>query len=160
MIQQLCQVTVQALSFDILTFPLFIYTWFLTFSSLAFLFLPASYQDIRNSSSSSINLWRMTIIPGSVDACMLLGKQQTTLQSRTGPVQGQYRVFPVYFSHAGKTLFSLQGFQVMTTGFSLLGKVHREIPVFLTGVGLQCTYTVSHNNSWDSDTEPYTFLTE
>ena len=60
------------------------------------------------------------------------------LQSRTGPVHGQNRVFPVYFSHTGKNLFSLQGSQVMKTGFSLLGKVHREIPVFITGMGLQC----------------------
>ena len=28
-----------------------------------------------------------------------------TLQSRTGPVQGKNRVFPVYFSHTGKTCF-------------------------------------------------------
>ena len=60
------------------------------------------------------------------------------LQSRTGPVQGLYRDFPVYFSHTGKNLFSLQGSKVMKTGFSLLGKVHREIPVFITGMGLQC----------------------
>ena len=66
----------------------------------------------------------------------------TTLQSLTGPVQSQYRVFPVYFSHTGKNLFSLQGSQVMTTGFSLLGKVHREIPVFITGMGLQCSSSV------------------
>ena len=31
------------------------------------------------------------------------------LQSRTGPVQGQNRVFPVYFSHTGKNLFSSPG---------------------------------------------------
>ena len=64
--------------------------------------------------------------------------QQDTLQSRTGPVQGQNRDFPVYFSHTGKNLFSLQGSQVIETGFSLLGKVHREFPVFITGMGLQC----------------------
>ena len=60
-----------------------------------------------------------------------------TLQSRTGPVQGQNRDFPVYFFHTGKNLFSLQGSQVIETGFSLLGKVHREFPVFITGMGLQ-----------------------
>ena len=60
-----------------------------------------------------------------------------SLQSRTGPVQGQNRDFPVYFSHTGKNLFSLQGSQVIETGFSLLGKVHREFPVFITGMGLQ-----------------------
>ena len=42
----------------------------------------------------------------------------STLQSRTGPVQGQNGVFSVYFSHTGKNLFSLQGSQVMDTGFS------------------------------------------
>ena len=57
----------------------------------------------------------------------------TTLQSHTGTVQGQNRVFPVYFSHTGKNLFSLQGSQVKETGFSLLGKVHRENPVLLQG---------------------------
>ena len=62
-----------------------------------------------------------------------------SLQSRTGPVQGQDRVFPVYFSHTGKNLFTLAGIPVMKTGFSLLGKVHRENPVFITGMGLQCT---------------------
>ena len=56
------------------------------------------------------------------------------------PVQGQNRVFPVYFSHTGINLFSLQGSQVMKTGFSLLGKVHRENPVFITGMGLQCKH--------------------
>ena len=65
-------------------------------------------------------------------------KKAPTLQSRTGPVQGQNRDFPVYFSHTGKTHFSLQGSQVIETGFSLLGKIHREIPVFITGMGLQC----------------------
>ena len=69
------------------------------------------------------------------------------LQSRTGPVQGQYRVFPVYFSHTGKNLFSLQGFQVIETGFSLLGKVHREFPVFITGMGLQCIEWSTHEQS-------------
>ena len=63
---------------------------------------------------------------------------RSTLQSRTGPVQGQNRDFPVYFSHTGKNLLSLQGSQVIETGFSLLGKVHREFPVFITGMGLQC----------------------
>ena len=62
----------------------------------------------------------------------------STLQSRTGPVQGQNGVFSVYFSHTGKNLFSLQGSQVMKTGFSLWEKVHRENPVFITGMGLQC----------------------
>ena len=62
-----------------------------------------------------------------------------TLQSRTGPVQGQNRDFPVYFSHTGKNLLSLQGSQMIETGFSLLGKVHREFPVFITGMGLQCS---------------------
>ena len=71
---------------------------------------------------------------------------RTTLQSRTGPVQGQYRVFPVYFSHTGKNLFSLQGSQLVKTGFSLLGKVHREIPVFITGAGLQCTICSMQND--------------
>ena len=31
----------------------------------------------------------------------------------------------------------------MKTGFSLLGKVHREIPVFITGMGLQCGLFIS-----------------
>ena len=56
------------------------------------------------------------------------------LQSRTEPVQGQNRVFPVYLSHTGKYLFSWQGSQMMRTGFSLWEKVHRENPVFITGI--------------------------
>ena len=28
---------------------------------------------------------------------------------------------------------------MIETGFSLLGKVHREFPVFITGMGLQCS---------------------
>ena len=47
----------------------------------------------------------------------------TSLQSHTGPMQGQNRVFPVYIS--------------------LWEKVHREIPVFITGMGLQCCYVNS-----------------
>ena len=62
----------------------------------------------------------------------------TTLQSLTGPVQGQNRVFPEYFSHTEKNLFSLQGSQVMETGFSLWEKVQRENPVSIEGMGLQC----------------------
>ena len=53
----------------------------------------------------------------------------TTLQSHTRPVQGQNRVFPVYFSHTGKNLFTLAGIPVMKTGFSLL----------TYGMGLQCS---------------------
>ena len=37
----------------------------------------------------------------------------SALHSHTRPVQGQNRVFPVYFSRTGKNLFSLQGSQVM-----------------------------------------------
>ena len=64
----------------------------------------------------------------------------STLQSLTGSVQGQNRDFPVYFFPTGKNLFSLAGIPVMKTGFSLLGKVHRENPVFITGMGLQCSH--------------------
>ena len=39
-----------------------------------------------------------------------------------------------------KNLFSLQGSQMMKTGFSLLEILHRENPVFITGMGLQCTF--------------------
>ena len=63
----------------------------------------------------------------------------SALQSLTGSVQGQNRDFPVYFFPTGKNLFSLQGSQLMETGFSLWEKVHRENPVFITGMGLQCT---------------------
>ena len=62
----------------------------------------------------------------------------TTLQSHTRPVQGQNRVFPVYFSHTGKNLFTLAGIPLMKTDFFLLGKVHRKNPVFITAMGLQC----------------------
>ena len=62
---------------------------------------------------------------------------QYTLQSLAGPVQGQNRVFPVQYFHTGKNLFSLQGSQLMKTGFSLLEILHRETPVFITGMGLQ-----------------------
>ena len=51
-----------------------------------------------------------------------------TLQSLTGPVHGQNRV-----------LFSLAGIPVMKTGFSPLEILHRENPVLITGMGLQCT---------------------
>ena len=61
----------------------------------------------------------------------------SSLQSLTGSLQSENRVFPVKFSHTGKNLFSLQGSQVMETGFFLLGKVHRETTVFITGMGLQ-----------------------
>ena len=43
----------------------------------------------------------------------------TTLQSLTVSVQVQNRDFPVYFFPTGKILFSLQGSQLMETGFSL-----------------------------------------
>ena len=64
----------------------------------------------------------------------------TTLQSRTGPVHtGPEEGFPcVVFPHR-ENLFSLEGSQVMKIGFSLLEILHREIPVFITGMGLQCT---------------------
>ena len=67
------------------------------------------------------------------------GKYGEALQSRTGPVQGQNRVFPVYFSNTGKNLFSLQGSKVMEicfpcekkytgkTLFSLQGWVGSEV---------------------------------
>ena len=41
------------------------------------------------------------------------------LQSLIGSVQGQNRDFPVYFFQTGKNLFSLQGSQLMKTGYSL-----------------------------------------
>ena len=44
----------------------------------------------------------------------------------------------MYFSHRGKNLYTLAGIPVMKTCFSLLRKVHREYPVFITGMGLQC----------------------
>ena len=53
-----------------------------------------------------------------------------TLQSRTGPVQGQNRDFPVYFFHTGKNLFSLQGSKVMKTDFSLYGNTIQGKPCF------------------------------
>ena len=62
------------------------------------------------------------------------------LQSCTGPVQGQNRVFPVKFSKQGKTcfryrepLFSLQGplFSLQGTPVLIAGT-----PVFITGVSL------------------------
>ena len=58
-----------------------------------------------------------------------------TLQSRTGPVQGQKRNFPVKFSHTGKNIFSLQGTPFLITGISLWKKLHKENPVFITGKG-------------------------
>ena len=52
-------------------------------------------------------------------------------RASTGPEQGfSCALFP--------HLFTLAGILVMKTGFSLLGKIHREIPVFITGMGLQC----------------------
>ena len=54
---------------------------------------------------------------------ILLIDVQPKLQSRTGTVQGQNRVFPVQFFHTGKNLFSLQGNPVLIAGtlFSLQG---------------------------------------
>jgi hypothetical protein len=49
----------------------------------------------------------------------LLNLQILTLQSLTGSLQGESRVFPVKFSHTGKNLFSLHGTPAMKTGFSL-----------------------------------------
>ena len=43
----------------------------------------------------------------------------SALQSLIGSVQGQNRDFPVYFFQTGKNLFSLQGSQLMKTGYSL-----------------------------------------
>ena len=60
-----------------------------------------------------------------------------TLQSLTGPEQGQNRVFPVEYFHTGKILFSLAGIPVMKTGLSLMEILYRETPVFITGIGLQ-----------------------
>ena len=63
------------------------------------------------------------------------------LQSRTGPGQGQNRVFPVYFFHMEKPVFITgEPFShcrdpVFITGISLLEKIHRENPVFITGNG-------------------------
>ena len=57
------------------------------------------------------------------------------MQSRTGPVQGQKRNFPVKFSHTGKNIFSLQGTPFLITGISLWKKLHKENPVFITGKG-------------------------
>ena len=47
-------------------------------------------------------------------------RNMTAMQSRTGPVQGQNRDFPVYFSHTGKNLFTLAGIPVMKTGLQSL----------------------------------------
>jgi hypothetical protein len=51
------------------------------------------------------------------------------------PLQGQYSI-----STKGKSC-SLAGIPVMKTGFSLLEILHRENPVFITGMGLQCRPT-------------------
>ena len=77
------------------------------------------------------------------------------LQSRTGPVQGQNRVFPVKFSSHGETcfhyrepLYSLQGPCFHYRDFSVR-KLHRENPVFITGNGFAVNlqaYTVDTNN--------------
>ena len=71
-----------------------------------------------------------------------------TLQSRTGPVQGQNRVFPAKFFSQEKNLFALQGtpFLVAGTLFSLQGfpceKNFTGKTLFsLQGMGLQCTDT-------------------
>ena len=61
-----------------------------------------------------------------------------SLQSLTGSLQGENRVFPVKFFHTVKNLFSLHGTPAMKIGFSLWEKLHRENPVFITGMGLQC----------------------
>ena len=54
-----------------------------------------------------------------------------TLQSLTGSLQGENKVFPVNFSHTGKNLLSLHGTPAMKTGFSLWEKLHSENPVFI-----------------------------
>ena len=65
----------------------------------------------------------------------------STLQSPTGPVQGQNRVFSVKFSTQGKPcfhnrepLFSFQGPLFSLRDFPVK-KLHRENPVFITGNG-------------------------
>ena len=63
-----------------------------------------------------------------------------TLQSLTGPVQGQYRPeqgFPcVAFQHREKPVF-ISWDPCNENWFSLMEILHREIPVLITGVGLQ-----------------------
>ena len=66
----------------------------------------------------------------------------SSLQSLTGLVQGQNRVFPVEYFPTEKNLFSLAGIPVMKTGFSLLEILHRENPVLITGMGLQFCFEV------------------
>ena len=67
---------------------------------------------------------------------VLFSSKSATLQSCTGPVQGQNRVFPVKFSTQGKTcfhyrepLFSLQGPLFSLQGFSC-EKTSQGIPCF------------------------------
>ena len=59
-----------------------------------------------------------------------------TLQSRTGPVQGQNRVFLVYFSHTG---FPVDGNRFFPVGNTTQGKPYFH---YRAGMGLQCTQMI------------------
>ena len=69
-------------------------------------------------------------------------------RASTGPKQGFPCVAVLEYFHTGKNLFSLAGIPVMKTGFSLLEILHRENPVLITGMGLQCTNRSYKANSW------------
>ena len=87
---------------------------------------PESIEEILMGLASQIGLRKNTFM------LFIESKLIHSLQSRTGPVQGQNRVFPVYHFHTGRNLCSIQGYQVMKTGFSLLEILHRENPVLIT----------------------------
>ena len=109
-----------------------------------------SYWICRSIAKGRTNFWKtlrlkvlryfLKIISNFCRPHAIHGNSQNTatLQSLTGPVQGQNRDFPVKFSHTWKNFFSLQGTPFLITGISLWEKLHRENPVFITGKGLQC----------------------
>ena len=61
-----------------------------------------------------------------------------TLQSRTGPAQGQNRVFPVKFFWQGKTCFHYRDFPVRKTS---QGKPYFHYREWVCSVGYRCTST-------------------
>ena len=65
-------------------------------------------------------------------------RKENSLHYWTSMMSQHRKPHPLMKNLTGKILFSLQGSQLMQTGFSLWEKVHRENPVFNTGMGLQC----------------------
>ena len=112
----------------------------LSFAIYRLFFQELTGKPIWNESHCQKKFWEITYVLHSractkefsqwdLHFCEFRFFNLPSLQSCTGLVQGQNRVFPVKFSHTGKNLFSLQGTPVLIAGS----------PVFITGISL-CTF--------------------